>query len=119
MHGHLIAVEVRVKRRADERMDADGFTFYQHGFKRLDTEAVKSRSAIEHDGMLANHVFKDVPNHGILLLHHFLGLLNGGAVPLRFELVINEWLEKLERHFLRQTALVKFQFRADNDHRTA
>ena len=35
--------------------------------------------------------------------------------PLRFELVIDERLEKLERHFLRQTALVEFQFRADND----
>ena len=65
--------------------------------------------------MFANDVFENVPDHRLLLLDHFLGLLDGGAVPLRFELVIDEWLEELERHFLRQTALVEFQFRADND----
>ena len=31
----------------------------------------------------------------------------------------DEWLEQYQRHFLRETALVKFQFRADNDHRAA
>ncbi len=69
--------------------------------------------------MLANDVFENVPNDRLLLLDHFLGLLDGGAVPLRFELVIDERLEELERHFLGQTALVEFQFRADDDDGTA
>src|SRR5271168_4929309 len=65
--------------------------------------------------MFADDVFENVPNDRLLLLDHFLGLLDGGAVPLRFELVIDERLEELERHFLGQTALVEFQFRADDD----
>ena len=46
---------------------------------------------------------------------HFLGLLDGGAVARGFEPVIDERLEKLERHLLRQTALVQLQFGADDD----
>ena len=56
---------------------------------------------------------------GVLLLDHFLGLLDGGAVALRFEAVIDERLEQLERHLLRQTALVQLQFGADDDDRAA
>src|SRR5256712_6782036 len=65
--------------------------------------------------MFADDVFQNVPNDGFLLLDHFLGLLDGGAVSLRFELVVDERLEQLERHLLRQTALVQLQFRADDD----
>jgi len=50
--------------------------------------------------MFADDVFQDVPNYGFLLLDHFLGLLDGGAVALGFELVIDERLEELKRHFL-------------------
>src|SRR3984893_4430778 len=119
VHSHLVAVKVRVERGADERMDADSFTFDEHRLEGLNAEAVKRRSAVEHHGMFANHVFENVPDDGILLLDHFLGLLNGGAVTLGFELVIDEGLEKLERHLLWQTALVKLQFRADDDYGTA
>src|SRR5271168_739042 len=69
--------------------------------------------------MFADDVFENVPNDRLLLLDHFLGLLDGGAMSLRFELVIDERLEELERHFLGQTALVEFQFRADDDDGTA
>src|SRR5690242_12560474 len=69
--------------------------------------------------MLANHVFENVPNHGLLLLHHFLRLLDGGAMALSFELVVDERFEQLERHFLRQTALIELQLRTDHDDGTA
>ena len=39
--------------------------------------------------------------------------------PRGFQAVIDERLEKLERHLLRQTALVKLQFGADDDDRAA
>src|ERR1700688_2107686 len=119
VHGHLVAVKVRVERSADQGMDADRFTFDEHRFERLDAETVKRRSTVEHHRMFANNVFENVPDDGILLLDHFLGLLDGGAVTLSFELVIDERLEKLERHFLGQTALVKLQFGADDDYGTA
>src|SRR3984893_18253614 len=119
VHSHLVAVKVRVERGADQRMDADGFTFDEHRFEGLNAETVKGRSAVEHHGMFANDVFENVPHDRILLLDHFFGLLDGGAVTLGFELVIDERLEQLERHFLGQTALVKLQFGADDDYGTA
>ena len=119
VHGHLVAVKVRVERGADERVNADGFAFDEDRFERLNAEAVQRRSAVEQNGMFANDIFENVPNDRLLLLDHFLGLLDGGAVPLRFELVIDERLEELERHLLGQTALVEFQLRADNDNGTA
>src|SRR5216684_2880667 len=115
VHGHLVAIKVRVERGADKRVDADGFAFDENRFERLNAQTVKRRSAIEHYRMFADDVFQDVPHDGFLLLDHFLGLLDSGAVALGFELVIDEGLEELERHLLGQAALVKLQLRADND----
>ncbi len=84
VHGHLVAVEVRVERGADERVNADGFSFDEHGLKSLNAETVQRGSAIEQDRMLLNDVFENVPNDRFLLLDHFLGLLDGGAMALRF-----------------------------------
>src|SRR2546421_2265470 len=69
--------------------------------------------------MFADDVFQNVPNDGFLLLDHFLGLLDGRAMALGFELVIDERLEELKRHLLGQTALVELQLRADDDDGTA
>src|SRR5712675_3456778 len=69
--------------------------------------------------MFANNVFENVPHYRLLLLDHFLGLLDSGAMSLRFQLVIDERLEKLERHLLRQTALIELEFRADHDNGAA
>ena len=57
--------------------------------------------AIQEHRVLANDVFENVPDDGLLLFHHFLGLLDGGAVAGGFELVVDERLEKLEGHFFR------------------
>ena len=119
MHGHLVAVEIGVERRADQRMDANGLAFDQHRLERLNAQAVQRGSAVEQHRMLANHFFENVPDDRVLLLDHFLGLLDGGAVALRFEAVIDERLEQLERHLLRQAALMQLQFGADDDDRAA
>ena len=66
--------------------------------------------------MLANHFFENVPNDGLLTLNHFARLLDGGGVLLLLKLVVDERLEQLERHLLRQTALVQFQLRPDDDY---
>src|SRR5258706_12920030 len=100
-------------------MDADGFAFDENRFECLNAEAMKRRGAVEHHGMFADDVFQNVPNDGFLLFDHFLGLLDGGAVSLCFKLVVDERLEELKRHLLRQTALVELQFRADDDDRAA
>src|SRR5215472_289438 len=119
VHGHLVAVEVRVERGAHERVDADGLAFDKGRFERLNAKAVQRRSAVQQNRMLTNNVFQNVPDDGLLLLHHLLGLLDGGAMALGFELVIDEGLEELERHFLWQTALIELQLGTNHDDRAA
>ena len=69
--------------------------------------------------MVFNDLFQDVPNDRFLLLHHFLGLLDGGAVSGLFQPVIDERLEQFQRHLLRQAALVQLEFGTDHDDGTS
>src|SRR5271155_4662558 len=96
-------------------MDADRFSFDENRLERLNAQAVKSGSAVQEHRMLADDVFQDVPYDGFLRFDELFGLLDSGAVTGGFEAVIDKGLEKLERHFFRQTALVELQFRADHD----
>ena len=116
---HLIAVEVGVERRADQRMDADRLALDQHRLERLDPQPVERGRAVQQNRMLANHFLENVPDLRPLQLHHLLRLLDGGDQLPLFELVVDERLEQLERHLLRQPALVQLQLRADHDDRTA
>ena len=117
--GHLVAVEVGVERRADERVQLDRLAFDQHRLERLDAEAVQRRRAVQHHRVLADHVLEDVPDDGLLRLDHLLRGLDRGREAHRLELVEDERLEELERHQLRQAALVQLQLRADDDDRAA
>ena len=116
---HLVAVEVGVVGRADERMELDGLALDEHRLERLDAEAVQRRRAVQEHRVLADHLVEDVPHLGTLLLHHLLGALDGGDEAALLELVVDEGLEELERHLLRQPALVEAELRADDDDRAA
>ena len=69
--------------------------------------------------MLADHLVEDVPDLRLLLLDQLLGLLHRGGEALGVEPRIDERLEQLERHLLRQAALVQLELRTDHDHRAA
>ena len=115
MHRHLIAVKVSVERRANQRVDLDCLAFHQHRLECLNAQAVKGWSTIQKHWMVFNDLFQDVPNNRVLLLDHFFGLLDGRAVPGLLQPVIDERLEKFERHLLGQAALMKLELRADNN----
>ena len=119
VHRHLVAVEVGVERRADQRVDADGLAFDQQRLERLDAQAVQRRRAVQQDRVFADDLFEDVPHLRPLLLDHLLGLLDGLHHLPFFELVVDERLEQLEGHLLRQAALVELQLGPDDDDRTA
>jgi len=67
--------------------------------------------------MVLDDFFKNVPDHRILLLDQFFGLFDRGAMAALFQAMIDERLEQLERHFLRQATLVELQLRPDHDDR--
>jgi hypothetical protein len=108
VHGHLVAVEVGVERRADQRVELDRLALDQHRLERLDAEAVERRRAVQQHRMLADHLVQDVPDFLALLLDPLLGLLQGHGQTLGVEARVDERLEQLERHLLGQAALVSF-----------
>ena len=119
VNGHLVAVEVRVECGTVQRVELEGAALDQHRLKRLNTEAVERRRAVEHDGVILDDDIERVPDLSTTLVDHLLGGLDvvGGAVL--DELLHNEGAEQLECHFLRHTALVDLQLRADADNATA
>ena len=119
VHGHLVAVEVGVEGGADERMQLDRLALDQRRLEGLDAEAVQRRRAVQQHRMLADHLVEDIPDLRLLLLHQLLRLLDGRGESLRLEPRVDERLEQLERHLLRQAALVQLQLRADHDDRAA
>ena len=117
--GHLVAVEVRVERGADERVQLDRLALDEGGLERLDAQTVKRRRAVQEHRMLADDLVQDIPDFRLLLLDELLRLLDGGGQAARVELGVDERLEQFERHLLRQAALVELELRTDHDDRTA
>ena len=68
---------------------------------------MERRCSIKHNRMLTNHLFKNVPDLGDLLLNQFLGSLDGGGHATQLKLVKNERLEEFKRHEFGKAALVK------------
>src|SRR6185369_2064033 len=107
MNGHLITVEVRVECRTNQRVNFDGFAFYQHRLERLNTKPVKRWSAVEKNWMVFDDLFQNVPHYRILPLDHFLCGFHRRAVSALLQAVVDERLEQFERHLLRQAALME------------
>ena len=119
VHGHLVAVEVGVEGRADQRMQLDGLALDEGRLERLDAQTMQRRRAVEQHGMLANDLVEHVPDLALLLLDELLGLLDGGSLAHGLQPRVDERLEQLERHLLRQPALVQLELGTDHDHRAA
>ena len=69
--------------------------------------------------MFADDLVEDVPHFGLFLLDHLLRRLDGRDIATLFKFVVDERLEQLQSHDLRQTTLVQLQLGADDDDRTA
>ena len=119
VHGHLVTVEVGVERRANERVQLDRLAFDQHRFECLNAKPVQRRCAIEQHRVLANDLVENIPDLGLLLFDEFLRLLDRCRQPLGIKPRIDERFEQLERHLLRQPALMQLELRTNDDNRTA
>ena len=119
MDSHLIAVKVGIEGCADQWMQLNGLALDQHGLKGLNAKPVQRWCPVEHDGMLANNLFKNIPDFGDLLLHKLLGCLDGGGHATQLKLVEDERLKEFKGHKLGQPALVKLKRGADHNDRPA
>ncbi len=116
---HLVAVEVGVERGAGERRQVDGLAFDQDRLERLDAQTVQRRRTVEQHGMLGYDLFEYAPHLGVAAVDETLGALHVLREVHVDQTLDDERLEQLQRHRLRQTALVHAQRRADDDHGTA
>jgi hypothetical protein len=87
---HLIAVEIRVERGADQGVDADGLPLDQRRLERLDAEPVERRGAVQQH--CAAGSLREVPDPP-LLLHHFAALMVVASLTCRE--LIDERLEEV------------------------
>src|SRR5438105_3154841 len=119
VHGHLVAVEVRVERRAHQRMDADRLAFHQHRLERLDPEAVQRGRAVQEHGVVLDDLLQNLEHLRAFLLDDLLGPLHRLGDALLHQLVDDEGLEQLHGHRLGKPALVQPQLRTHHDDRPA
>ena len=119
VNSHLVTIKIGVESGTDKRVKLDCLTLYQHRLKRLNAKPVKRRRTVQHDRVLANYLFQNIPDLGSFLLDHPFGHLHGTGHPIEFEFRIDEGLEQLQRHFLWQATLMQLKFRSNHDHRTA
>ena len=69
--------------------------------------------------MTLHHFFQHFPDFGAFLLDHFFRGLHGCGIAFLFQAVEHEGFKQLKRHFLRQSTLVEFQMRSNNNNGTA
>src|SRR5260370_26974564 len=119
VHCHLVAIEVGVVRGANERMNANGFTLDQLRFKRLNREAVQSRSTIQEYRMAPGYFVKNVPHFGRLAFNHLFRAAYRVDVAEIFQPANDERLEENQCHLFRQPALIQLELRTDDNHRAA
>ena len=116
---HLVAVEVSVERGTSQRMQLDRLTFYEYRLECLDTQSVQGRCTVEHDRMFLDDAFEYIPYFRSDFFDHSLCALDVVRIALFDQFFHDERLEQFQRHLLRQTALIEFQFRSDDDYRTS
>ena len=100
-------------------MKPEGTAFHKDRLKGLDTETVKRRCTVEEHRMLFDDILESVPHLGALLIDHLFSRFDVVGNTVFHQLFHNEGSEKLNGHFLRNTALVDLKIRTDDDNRTA
>ena len=113
---HLVAVEVGVERRTDERMKLNSVALDKARTECLDTLAMERRCTVKQDMLALDRLFKDLPHLGDAVLDEAARTADvEGELALK-EPGDDERAEELERHVLRKTALIELEVRTDNDH---
>src|SRR5436190_23647043 len=107
MHCQLVAVKVRVVRGANERVNANGFTLDQLRFKRLNRQAVQSRSRIQEHWMAPGNFVENGADLRSLALNHLFRAAERVDVPEIFKPTYDERIVKNQRHLLRQYAFIQ------------
>ena len=119
MDRHRVAIEVGVVRRANERVNLNGAALDQDDLEGLDAQPMERGRPVQEHRMTLRDIFEHVPDYGPRPLYDALGALDIGRMITVHQLPHHEGLEQLQRHSLRQPALVDLQRGSNHDHRPA
>ena len=76
MHGHLVAVKVRVVGGAHQGVQLQGAALHQHRLEGLDAQTVQGGRAVQEHGVVFDNHFQSVPHLGLGALHRLAGGLD-------------------------------------------
>jgi hypothetical protein len=82
VNGHLVAVEVGVEGRADQRVQLDRLAFDQDRLERLNAQTVQRRRAVQQNRVLADDFIQDIPDLGTLFSTSFFACFTVLERPL-------------------------------------
>ena len=119
MNRHLVAVEISIIRGAGQGMEFQRPSFRQHRLEGLNPQAMQRRRAVQKHRMFFDDFFQNIPDLRLNALYHTFGRLNIADDAVINKLLHDKGLKELQRHFLRQTALMQLQLRSDDDNRTS
>ncbi|OIQ76048.1 hypothetical protein GALL_422760 [mine drainage metagenome] len=115
MNRHLVTVKVGIESRTNQRMQLNGFALDQDRLKGLNAQAVQGWRTVEHDRVLFDDFFENVPHHWRTGFNLFFGRLDGGGNTHGLQARKNERLEQFQRHQLGQTTLMQLERGADHN----
>ena len=116
MNGHLIAVEIRVVRRANKWMNPNRVPFDQFWLEGLNRQAMQRRCTIQQDRMFPSHFIQRVPYNRLFFLNHLLGRADRMNLSKLLQTTNDKRFEQHESHLLRQSTLVKLELRPDHNY---
>ena len=119
MDGHLVTIKVSIEGWADQWMQLNRTAIDKLGLKCLDTKTVQGGGTVKKNRMTFDYLLEHLHNLIISTLNQLLGSLDIINYILTDETMNHEGLEQLNRHFLRQTALMHFELGTNNNHGTA
>jgi len=119
MDSHLVSVEVGVERCTNQWMKLDSLTLYKDWLECLDTKSVQCRSTVQHNRMLFDYFFQNVPYFWLKSFYHLLSIFDIVCCSVLNQFFHNEWFEQLDCHFFWQTTLVDLKFRSYDDNGTS
>ena len=119
MDGHLVTIEIGVIGFTYQRMQTDCFTFDKYRFKRLDTQTVKRRCAVQQYRMFSDDIFQYIPDIIVHTVDFAFCIFDVACDITGNQFFHQERFEQLDRHFFRQAALVHFQERSNYDYGTS
>lgn len=109
VNGHLVTIEVGVIGRTNQ----GGCSWIAFVSIRTGSNARYPNGAgLVHGSqywVFANHFVQDIPNDGFFTLNHFPSGFDGGGQATQLQFAVDERFEQLQRHLLRQTALMQTQ----------